>query len=81
MIYGQLRTAAAVSPVAGGAVFGSLAIALVLYNLLLLSFFFYGGRLVWRGFRTDSPISPVGRPVGAISATVQTRRAVREPVL
>jgi cytochrome bd ubiquinol oxidase subunit I len=77
VIYGQLRTADAVSPIAGGAVFGSLAVALVLYNLLLLGFFYYGGRLVWRGFKIDTPISPIGRPVGAIHAAVAARSAIK----
>jgi cytochrome d ubiquinol oxidase subunit I len=77
VIYGQLRTADAVSPIAGGAVFGSLAVALVLYNLLLLGSFYYGGRLVWRGFKIDTPISPIGRPVGAIHAAVAARSAIK----
>ena len=77
LILGQLRTANAVSPIAGGAVFGSLAVALVLYNLLLLGFFYYGGRLVWRGFKIDTPISPIGRPVGAIHAAVAARSAIK----
>jgi cytochrome d ubiquinol oxidase subunit I len=77
LIYGPLRTADAVSPIAGGAVFGSLAVALVLYNLLLLGFFYYGGRLVWRGFEVETPISPVGRPVGAINAAIVARNAIK----
>jgi cytochrome bd ubiquinol oxidase subunit I len=77
VIYGQLRTADAVSPIAGGAVFGSLAVALVLYNLLLLGFFYYGGRLVWRGFGIDTPVSPIGRPVAAIHAAIAARNAIK----
>ena len=78
VIYGQLRTADAVSPVAGGAVFASLAVALVLYNLLLLSFFFYGGRLVWRGFRTETPTAPVARPAAAIGTATAAREGFNE---
>ena len=77
VIYGQLRTADAVSPIAGGAVFGSLAVALVLYNLLLLGFFYYGGRLVWRGFGIDTPVSPIGRPVASIHAAIAARNAIK----
>ncbi|SEJ81598.1 cytochrome bd-I ubiquinol oxidase subunit 1 apoprotein [Sphingobium sp. AP50] len=65
VIYGQLRTADAVSPVAAGAVASSLVIALVLYNLLLLGFWWFAGRLVWRGPATDKPLPPVTRPVAA----------------
>jgi cytochrome d ubiquinol oxidase subunit I len=49
VVYGHLLTTQAVSPIAGGAVAGSIAVALVLYNLLLLSFFWYAGRLAWQG--------------------------------
>jgi cytochrome d ubiquinol oxidase subunit I len=77
VIYGQLRTADAVSPIAGGAVFGSLAVALVLYNLLLLGFFYYGGRLVWRGFELETPTTPIGRPLGAIHAAIAARTAIK----
>jgi len=77
VVYGQLRTADAASPIAGGAVFGSLAVALILYNLLLLGFFYYGGRLVWRGFRIETPMAPVGRPEGAIHAAVAAGSVIK----
>jgi cytochrome bd ubiquinol oxidase subunit I len=67
VVYGLLRTSDAVSPIAGGAVVGSLALAVVLYNLLLLGFFWYGGRLVLRGPADDRKATiPVGRPIGGI---------------
>ena len=44
----------------------------ILYNLLLLGFFYYGGRLVWRGFEIEAPISAIGRPVGVIHAAIST---------
>ncbi|MGK6324763.1 cytochrome ubiquinol oxidase subunit I [Sphingomonas sp. DT-51] len=65
VIYGQLRTVDAVSPIAGGAVAGSLAIALVLYNLLLVGFLWFAGRLAWRGPGTSAPLPPVTRPAAA----------------
>ena len=49
VVYGLLRTADAVSPVAAGAVFGSLALFVVVYTVLLIAFFFYATRLVLRG--------------------------------
>ena len=49
VVYGLLRTADAVSPVAAGAVFGSLALFVALYSVLLLAFFYYATRLVLRG--------------------------------
>jgi cytochrome d ubiquinol oxidase subunit I len=66
VVYGQLRTSDAVSPIAGGAVAGSLAVALVLYNLLLLGFFWYGGRMVWKGPGDHAATPPVGRKAGAV---------------
>lgn len=65
VVYGHFLTSAAVSPVSSSAVASSLAIALVLYNLLLLSFFWYGGRLVLNGINDDTPLAPVTRPAGA----------------
>ncbi|MGM5019108.1 cytochrome ubiquinol oxidase subunit I [Tardiphaga sp. 367_B4_N1_1] len=65
VVYGHLRTADAVSPIVGGAVGGSIAVALVLYNLLLLGFFYYGGRLVLRG-PVDAPRPAMGAPVAAL---------------
>jgi cytochrome bd ubiquinol oxidase subunit I len=81
VVYGALRTADAVSPIAGGAVFGSLTVALVLYNLLLLSFLFYGGRLVWHGFRSQTPISPVARPAGVVGMAPPTKKTINELVV
>ncbi len=49
VVYGQLRTADAVSPVAASAVASSLALFMVLYGLMLLAFFWYGWRVVIRG--------------------------------
>lgn len=55
VVYGLLRTADAVSPVAAGAVFGSLALFVAVYSVLLLAFFFYAARLVWRGPQIEGP--------------------------
>jgi cytochrome d ubiquinol oxidase subunit I len=49
VVYGHLRTADAVAPLASGTVITSLALFVVIYNLLLLAFFFYGVRIVLRG--------------------------------
>lgn len=69
VVYGFLRTSDAVSPVAGGAVASSLGIALLLYNLLLLGFFFYAGRMVFKGPASSGPVALVGRKAGAIGLT------------
>jgi cytochrome d ubiquinol oxidase subunit I len=69
VVYGHLLTANAVSPIAGGAVAGSIAVALVLYNVLLLSFFWYAGRLAWQGplgALQNSIVTPSSTVVGAI---------------
>src|SRR4051812_3027616 len=55
VVYGLLRTADAVSPVAPGAVFASLALFVVVYTVLLIAFFFYATRLVLRGPEVREP--------------------------
>src|SRR5688572_845761 len=49
VVYGHLRTADAVSPVSVHAVTFSLAAFFVIYNLLLLSFLWFAGRIAIRG--------------------------------
>jgi cytochrome bd ubiquinol oxidase subunit I len=49
LVYGLLRTADAVSPVAAGAVTASLVLFVAVYLVLLLAFFVYAGRLVMAG--------------------------------
>jgi cytochrome d ubiquinol oxidase subunit I len=75
VVYGLMRTSQAVSPIAGGAVAGSLGVALVLYNMLLLGFFWYAGRMVLRGPTDVSPPPPVARPVGVggLATTVDAK--------
>lgn len=77
VVYGFLRTSDAVSPVAGGAVATSLGIALLLYNLLLLGFFFYAGRMVFKGPASPGPVALVGRKAGAIGLTSPQKDADR----
>jgi cytochrome d ubiquinol oxidase subunit I len=69
VVYGHLRTADAVSPIAGGAALGTIITAFILYNLLLVSFFWYAGRLVWRGPLTGAPIPPAV-PTAALAGTI-----------
>jgi cytochrome d ubiquinol oxidase subunit I len=49
VVYGHLRTADAISPVAAPAVFGSLLLFVAVYAVLLTAFFFYAGRTVLKG--------------------------------
>ena len=49
VVYGQLRTVDAASPVATGAVLTSLLLFVLVYNVLLIAFFWYGARVVMRG--------------------------------
>jgi cytochrome bd ubiquinol oxidase subunit I len=74
VVYSYLRTAQAVSPVAGVAVFGSLALFTLVYTTLLGAFFFYATRTVLRGPEIEEPAeqpmavrpgltsAPAGRP-------------------
>lgn len=61
IIYRLLRTADAVAPVAAGAVATTLLIFFALYNLLLLAFFWFAGRLALKG-PVDSPPPSRERP-------------------
>lgn len=56
VVYGQLLTADAASPVASGAVATSLAIFVALYATLLLAFLWYGWRVVIRGPSDDAEL-------------------------
>jgi cytochrome bd ubiquinol oxidase subunit I len=64
VVYGHLRTADAVSPVHHAAVFGSLAMIVALYAVLLLAFFWYATKTVLRGPQVDDPAAqpPSVRP-------------------
>ncbi|HZU90404.1 MAG TPA: cytochrome ubiquinol oxidase subunit I, partial [Stellaceae bacterium] len=74
VVYGYLRTADAVSPVAPHAVATSLALFFIVYSVLLLAFFWYAGHIVLRGpmihepaeqphaVRPGKDAAPAGRP-------------------
>jgi cytochrome d ubiquinol oxidase subunit I len=76
VVYGYMRTADAVSPVAPHAVAISLALFFVVYSVLLLAFFWYAARIVLRGPMIHEPVerppavrpgrdaAPAGRPAG-----------------
>ncbi|WP_245272295.1 cytochrome ubiquinol oxidase subunit I [Xanthobacter sp. 126] len=55
IIYGVLRTADAVAPVAAGAVTTSLLIFFAVYNLLLVAFLWFAGRVAFKGPTDTSP--------------------------
>jgi len=64
VVYGQLLTADAASPVAPPAVAATLAGFFVIYNLLLAGFFWYAGKLVWRGpAEISEPVKPAASGV------------------
>ena len=58
VVYGHLRTLDAASPVAAGSVLASLLLFVVVYNVLLLAFFWYGARIVMRGPEEVSAVHP-----------------------
>jgi cytochrome d ubiquinol oxidase subunit I len=60
VVYGHLRTADAISPVAASAVSTSLTLFVVVYAVLLLAFFFYAARAVFQGPQIHEPSA---RPV------------------
>jgi cytochrome d ubiquinol oxidase subunit I len=57
VVYGQLRTADALSPVTAPAVATSLICFILLYGILFLAFLWYGWRVVIRG-PLDEPLPP-----------------------
>jgi cytochrome bd ubiquinol oxidase subunit I len=58
VVYGLLRTLDATSPIAAGSVLASLLLFVVVYNVLLLAFFWYGARIVMRGPEDVSAVNP-----------------------
>lgn len=64
VVQGVLRTADAVSPVATGAVATSLILFGIVYNVLLLAFFYYGLKLVLKG-PADADSAHAVRPMRA----------------
>jgi cytochrome d ubiquinol oxidase subunit I len=71
VVYGHLRTTDAISPVAASAVTASLILFVIVYAVLLLAFFVYAGREVFKGPRAHEPSdTPAAvRPgIGSVSA-------------
>jgi cytochrome d ubiquinol oxidase subunit I len=62
VVYGHLRTADAISPVAASAVSTSLILFVVVYAVLLLAFFFYAARAVFQGPQARSERPAEVRP-------------------
>lgn len=58
VVYGHLRTADAVAPLAPGAVLASLLGFVIIYNLLLLALLWYGARIVLKGPEALQPENP-----------------------
>lgn len=57
LVYGLLRTTQAAAPIATGAVLASLLVFFVIYNILLLAFFWYAGRIALRGPELLPPLA------------------------
>lgn len=73
LVYGHLRTADAIAPVAPSAVAWSLALFLAVYSVLLLAFFFYAARTVFRGPQVEEPhLRPEAVRPGIDSAPAHT---------
>lgn len=72
VVYGQLRTADAVSPVAVHAVTSSLILFVIVYTVLLIAFFAYATRVVLRGPRREPAPPPAEVRPGIDSAVAQS---------
>jgi cytochrome bd ubiquinol oxidase subunit I len=55
VVYGYMRTADAVAPVAPGSVATSFALFIIVYSVLLVAFFYYAARTVFRGPNIEEP--------------------------
>lgn len=55
VVYGYMRTADAIAPVAAGSVAASLALFIIVYSVLLVAFFYYAARTVLRGPHIEEP--------------------------
>jgi cytochrome d ubiquinol oxidase subunit I len=64
VVYGLMRTADGVSPIAAGNVMWSLTFFLGFFGLIGASYFYYIFKTLARGPDLDSPIPPVQRPTG-----------------
>jgi cytochrome d ubiquinol oxidase subunit I len=62
LVYGYLRTADSVSPVATSAVAASLGLFVIVYTVLLVAFFIYAGRAVFQGPHIEEPVPASVRP-------------------
>ncbi|MBS7538173.1 cytochrome ubiquinol oxidase subunit I [Ancylobacter lacus] len=76
LIYGQLRTVDAVAPVAAGAVGASLLGFFLLYNVLMLAFAWFAGRLALAG-PADLPVTAPEHP--GLDGTNLGRRSASSP--
>ncbi|QEL26931.1 cytochrome ubiquinol oxidase subunit I (plasmid) [Bosea sp. F3-2] len=75
IIYGLLRTADAVAPVTAGAVTTTLLIFFLVYNFLLLAFFWFAGRVALKG-PADNALPTRERPgIDRTNAGVPTHKA------
>lgn len=73
LVYGYLRTADAVSPVAASAVTTSLVLFIVVYAVLLLAFFLYAARTVFQGPGVREPAErPAEVRPGVVSASARS---------
>ncbi|WP_232629958.1 cytochrome ubiquinol oxidase subunit I [Methylobacterium sp. Leaf118] len=80
VVYGHLRTADAVAPIAPGAVLTSLVMFFLVYNVLLLAFFWYGARIVVRGPSAIPNVHPNAvRPGLEQAGTAVLSRATAPP--
>lgn len=80
VVYGALRTADAVAPVAAGAVTTSLLIFFAVYNVLLASFFWFTARVALKGPADTSPPGREHPGLDRTNAGLFTTNPVPSPV-
>jgi cytochrome d ubiquinol oxidase subunit I len=74
VVYGYMRTADAVAPLAAGSVAMSLILFAIVYTILLVAFFYYAARIVFHGPHVEEPSQqPLAVRPGKSSAFARQR--------
>lgn len=74
VVYGVMRTAESVSPIAAGNVLWSLSVFILFFGLIGVSYFYYILKILHRGPDLDSPIPSLQIPAGMQPMAAQMER-------
>jgi len=69
LVYGLMRVSEGISPIPAGNVLWSLALFLLIFPVLLASYFYYVFKTLGGGPDLKTPIPPIQRPAGMLALT------------